>query len=150
MLASDLKAYERLSVANEVGDRTRELWPPCPDGALAHGVWCQLVRDLSHPEYKDEAWSDWTARDDHWYVMGHGVDPAYLEELLHKWCIIGEGMDLSGLIKQDYVSVMEGTKVCRECKEEQHVTAFHRHQATKDGRHNICGTCRRSEMRKYD
>ena len=149
MLIHELHQLERTKVVDEATIRTRYLWPDSHEGSLAHGVWGQLLKDLSTRKHHLNAVDDWVSRKDHWYAKGFGVDQVYLDELLNGWAFLGEGRDLSMTTIKRYVSETEGSKVCRTCGEDKPLTDYHRHVHGKDGRMIHCAECRRKALRKY-
>lgn len=82
----DLPRRQRDKFVHWCIEITRHLWDSTPNGALAHAVWSQMLKDMGQSERaREKAIWDWVATDDHWFIEGHGLNRYYLNQMLEKW-----------------------------------------------------------------
>lgn len=156
MLVKDLKSADRDAAIQEVLIRSRTWWHGSGHGALAHGMWIQLLKDISRkggPQIErdvTQALREWNTGNDLWYIEGHGVDRGFLNRKMREWCFIGEGRDLPIKQAAKYYSRMEGDRVCNRCLKSWPITEYHRNENHPEGRNVTCKYCRNEKGSKTD
>ena len=135
-LVYDLHYEDRDMIIAEAAVRTQHLWPSKPEGALAHSVWVEFIKDLARQHLHDGAMDDLNGTDCHWWIEGMGVGRPYLMKLLRDWGFIGDGVDFG--VELD---PMAGQLWCSGGKHYAPGDAFARELSAVRGVRQTCRDC---------